>query len=299
MVKTLNFTATSGTNVSGGPLGPVNVAAGSTSSATSGFTFVGTTVGPSQSGGFTITDSGASNSPQTGNVSVNVYDHASPVFTPATLALGNVHAGYGSPINSNSFTVANGSSGDYRVNLKGSGTGTSNVALTTLSGLAADGSTAPLEASLATGTPGGTLLNQSITYTFADDSSLSGNNPSLSTPSLAVTGQVYSGLMIWSGSSGGSWNANANWNDSANALVHVAPGLDAGFTNTDTATLDATAGGGTVNLNGSSPSLAGLTFNNSTASYTLAGTGGGTLILSSGTGPALVSVTGTHSITAR
>jgi len=72
----LAFGAAAGTNTTGSVAGPVSVAPSATSGDQSGLTFTGSTVGASQTGSFSVTDSNATNSPQTGSVSVDVYDHA-------------------------------------------------------------------------------------------------------------------------------------------------------------------------------------------------------------------------------
>ena len=142
-----------------------------------------------------------------------------------------------------------------------------------------------------------------MNYTFGDNSSLSGANPALSTAAINVTGQVYSGQMVWSGGGdGSSWCNGSNWNDTQGpspTSVHAAPGLDPNFTTGDTATFDNSTGtGGTVNLNNASPSLSGLNFSG-TGGYTLAqGSGTGTLTLNNGGGVATISVTGNHTISA-
>ncbi len=111
---------------------------------------------------------------------------------------------------------------------------------------------------------------------------------------VSVSGTVYSGLMVWNGASGASWNSNANWNDSQDAAVHMVPGLDVGFTGVDTATFGNTAGSVTVNLNGVTPNLNAITFNN-TGSYTIAKGSGATGITLAGTTPAITAA-GTHTI---
>ncbi len=297
----LGFSATAGSNVTGSIAGPVSVTAQITSGATSGLTFNGTTVGAAQTGGFTVSDPNSTNSSAGGTVTVNVYGHASPVSMPVTLALGNIHAGYSSPVNSSTnFTVANGSSGDYRVNLKGTASaGADNVSINNFGGLQPNGTAATLQATLATGVTGGTLLDQNITYTFADDSSLSGANASLATPSLAVTGQVYSGQMTWTGASGSDFGTGSNWNDTVGAdatRVHVAPGLDTNFKTQDTATFGGTVGNYTVNLSGVAPSLNAVTFN-SPGSFTIAQGSGSTGLTLAGTTPSITAA-GTQTISA-
>ncbi len=118
----------------------------------------------------------------------------------------------------------------------------------------------------------------------------------IGTQTLTLTGTVYSGLMAWSGASGGSWNTAASWTDSQAASIHAAPGLDAGFTSVDSATFGNTAGNQTVTLDGAAPSLNALVFNN-TGSYTLAQGSGSTGITLAGTAPTITAA-GTHTISA-
>ena len=285
----LAFSASSGTNTTGSVTGPVSVAPGAVSGATSGLTFTGTTVGAAQSGSFTVSDAAATNGSQAGSVSVNVYDHASGSAS-GTLNLGNLHAGYSAPVTSSNSVSATNASG-YRVDLAGSAAAIGNLSLNSLSAIAA-GSSGSLSATLATGQSAG-VINQGFTYTFADNSLLGGASGNVGTASLTVNGQVYSGAMVWSGASG-SFATHSNWNDSADANVHVAPGLDAGFTGVDSATLS--GAGGTVSLNGAAPSLNALTLGGS-GSYTLAPGSGGTTITLAGTTP-VISATGTQVISA-
>jgi autotransporter-associated beta strand protein len=116
----------------------------------------------------------------------------------------------------------------------------------------------------------------------------------LTAQTITITGQVYSGNMVWNGSSG-NYGTDSNWNDASNAGVHVAPGLDAGFTTVDSATFGNTSGSVTVTFNGSSPSLNAVTFNN-TGSYALAQGSGGSITLA-GTTPS-ITANGTHAISA-
>ena len=93
-----------------------------------------------------------------------------------------------------------------------------------------------------------------------------------------------------------SWAASANWTDTVAAGVQAAPGIWG--VNGDSATLGA-GPGGTITLDGASPSLASLTFDNSSAGYTLAVGSGGTLQLNGGPGPASLNVAnGSHTIAA-
>ena len=295
----LAFSAVAGANTTGSVGGPASAVAGAASGATAGLTFTGTATGANQAGVFTVNDPNSTNSGQSGSVLVNVYGHAAPgAVSGGTLTLGSIHAGYtGAVFSSNSGAVTNGAAGDYRVALKGSGTQaggtTAGLTLNAISGITT-GNSGTIGASLAPGLAAG-AINQNFTYTFADDSLLSGASANVGTATLTVTGQVYSGRMIWSGASGGGWGAGGNWHDSVSASIHAAPGLDAGFTGVDSATFGNSSGSVTVNLNGAAPSLNSLVFT-STGNYTITQGSGGSLTLA-GSAPG-ITVSGTHTISA-
>ena len=244
---------------------------------------------------------------QSQTVTYNVEGHANPLYTPVTLNVGTVHAGYAGTLASNSFSITNGAASDYRANLKAGGTATGGVTLNNLSGIAA-GASGTVQATLANGVAGGTVLSQTVSYTLADDSSLSGASSNLGTASIAVTGQVYSGQMVYSGNGANtSWSTGANWKDSLNSAVHAAPGNDPNFTATDSATFDGGTSGGTITLDTASPSLAAITFSNSNANYTIAQGLGGTLtlngsnnntLINSTSGMATVAISGSQTISA-
>ena len=93
------------------------------------------------------------------------------------------------------------------------------------------------------------------------------------------------GKAQWTGNTA-SWNATGTWTSTVFGSTVPSPGLrgvagDAVLLNL--------AAGGTLNLNGASPSLAGVTFN-STGSYTIAPGSGGTLHLAGGASPATLTV---------
>ena len=296
----LNFTATSGSNTSGLILGPVNVSPGGVSGPASGLTFSSTTVGPAQTGSFSVSDPNASNSPQTGTVTVNVYDHASPAINGTTIIFPPVHAGYAGTVAAcNGASIGNAAG--YRVNLKTIG-GNASAGGVTLSGdlgcLTPGGAVGTIAATLAPGQPCG-AINQSFPLTFADDSALPGASGNLGGTTINVSGVVYSGQSTWSGSGGGSWgtlanNFGANWSGGS-------PGLDPNFQSSDTATFAGAvaSGAATVTLGGASPSLAALAFNNVAASYTLASGSGGTLHMNNGAATATITnAAGSHTIAA-
>jgi autotransporter-associated beta strand protein len=111
--------------------------------------------------------------------------------------------------------------------------------------------------------------------------------------SIDYTAFVYTGQGVWNASGSGSWGsvtADPNWTADSGA-----PGLDANFTSTDTATFGNSIGAGTatVTLDGDNPSLQGITFSNTAGgSYILAQGSGGTLRLNGGLHSANITNTG-------
>jgi fibronectin-binding autotransporter adhesin len=294
----LTFSASSGNNTTGSVAGPITVTANSTSGSTSGLTFNGNTVGAGQTGSFSVTDGNATNGPQSGTVTVNVYDHASlSSISGTTLALGNVHVGYGSPVTSTSVSATNASG--YRVDLTGSTASSGNLSLNALAATAA-GNSSSIAATLATGQGVG-AISQNFTYTFSDSSSLSGASSNLSNTTLAVSGNVYSGTGVWNQTGAGTYSYGTLSNMSNWTTAGGAPGLDSGFASSDSATFGSAlaSGSATVNLNGVSPSLTGITFDNASGSYTIAQGSGGNLVLNNGGGNATIAtVNGSHAISA-
>ncbi len=230
---------------------------------------------------------------QSGTFTLNVYGHAAPVLGGTTFHLGNLHVGYGSVV-ATSQTVTNGAPDDYIVDLKADGVTSGAISINGFSGLAA-GNSASLTATFATGQGVG-AINETLAYTFADDSTLAGASANVGTYTLHVTGQVYSGQGVWASMSGGTWgtlasNFGVHWQSGGGT-----PGLDAAFIDTDTATFG-TAGAGVVTLDGAAPSLKGLRFDNASASYELRQGSGGAMTLNGGNQNALIeSTSGTHAI---
>ena len=225
------------------------------------------------------------------NITYNVYNHATSNLTSGTLSLGNIHAGYTSPVTSgNSLTATNGAAGDVRVDLQGSAPSVGNISLNSLSGIVSGGSGA-ISAMLATGQGLG-AINTNLTYTFADESSIVGALNNVGTASITITGEIYSGQGVWAGNgtSSGSWGTltsgfGLNWGANQGS-----PGLDATFTTTDSATFGniGSQSSQLVTLNGANPSLNSITFNASSTSYTLAQGSGGTLSLNGGVSSATI-----------
>ena len=219
----LLFGVTPGSNVSGGISG-ISVPAGSSSGPVSGLSFTGSTIGPSQSGSFTVSDPNATNNPQFGSVSVNVDDHASPSLSTTTTTFGTVITGASVGNETTNLLNATG----YRAGLQ----------ITNLGGLS--GSTALIPAggstSLSAAVNTGTVGPYSHTYTvgLSDDQSLAGNT-SLASQTFAVTGSV---------------------------LNHASPSLSATTANFGTVITGASVGNETTNLLNATGYRAGLQVTN-------------------------------------
>jgi len=107
---------------------------------------------------------------------------------------------------------------------------------------------------------------------------------------------TFAGQAQWTSAAAADWNSNGSWKDSVSSTTIAAPGLRGIQGDT---VLFASATGGTANLNGQSPTLAGITFNDTATSYTIAQGSGGTLRLANGTGLAMLTVAaGWHTISA-
>ena len=281
----LTFTGTNGSNVSGS-IASTTVAAGATTNA-AGLAYTGIDVGTNV-GSFTLTAPGASNSPVIGSVTNLVYDHASGSLASNVISVGNVHVGYSNAL-SGSVTASNASG--FRVNLAGDSLSSNGTTLSGISGVAAGGVT-NVTATVGTGLSAGAISNN-FTYTFKDDSTLSGASANVGTTNITVTGFVYTGQGVWN-TNGGSWATFANWQQAGGT-----PGIDGDLSVNDTATFG-TGGSGSVTLDGVSPSLQSVTFSNSSASYTIApGAGSATLTLKNGDVAASISnQAGSHLISA-
>jgi autotransporter-associated beta strand protein len=110
------------------------------------------------------------------------------------------------------------------------------------------------------------------------------SNSSLTSGSIATTGEVYSGQSTWNTAAAGAWGAltgpdafGTNWAGNGGS-----PGLDPNFTNTDVANFGALAASTiAVSLNSAAPSLLGIAFTGTTTSYSIGqGTGANSITLS-------------------
>jgi autotransporter-associated beta strand protein len=114
-----------------------------------------------------------------------------------------------------------------------------------------------------------------------------------------VTGTAsvtYSGQAQWNSSTGGSWSTSGDWTDTASGTTIAPPGLRGIVGDT---VLFGSATGTTASLDGTDPSLAAITFDNSGASYTISQGSGGVLHLADGGNSASITVSsGSHTISA-
>ena len=237
-----------------------------------------------------------------------VYNYANAVYSGTTFAFGTLHQGATAPASRTvafgNQTVTNPSYQDT-LNVSGS-TGNSRVTATGFTGLAAStggSATNNLTIGVSTSTAGSlaSAVSLSLVSNANGVAGLSDGTATVvgSPGAITTTGQVYSGQATWATDGGGSWGTlasgfGANW-----GAFQGSPGLDPSFADTDTATFGGalTTGTGTVSLDGASPSLKGITFDNANASYRLVqGSGGAITLLGSGT-PATMSVlSGSHEI---
>ena len=145
-----------------------------------------------------------------------------------------------------------------------------------------------------TATPG--AVSGTVTVGLTSNGTASGlADTALTAQVVSVSAFVYSGAGVWNLPGSSTWAAIPNWQ--ANGGV---PGLDAGFTATDTATFATAVTGDTVvSLQGVSPSLQAVIFDNATHDYEIGNTGGGTLKLDNGaTAATVTNSAGTHRISA-
>ena len=251
----------------------------------------------------------------TQNVVVNgaVYNYANAAYSGTTLAFGNVHQG--GSVSSQSVAIGNKtvSNANYQDSLNVSATtGNSLVTTTGFNSLAAStngATTNSLAVAVNTGTLGS--LSSTVALNLVSNANgvagLSNGTATVvgSPGAITTTGQVYSGESTWATNGGGSWGTLSGAGGNAFGLNwgvnQGSPGLDASFTNTDTATFGSAVTGGTaaIYLNGAAPSLRSMTFDNANASYQIYpsnGSGPITLI-NSATTPATVTVSaGSHGI---
>ena len=137
----------------------------------------------------------------------------------------------------------------------------------------------------------------SITLTTTGEG-LTGEVPVNAT--VGYSASIYSGTASYTNTAGGSWATAGNWTDADVAnTAGGAPGIAGALSVGDMATFSDVLGAGattSVTLDGSSPSLAGLTLSATNTNYTLAPGSGGNISLQNAA--TSVAVSGTHTISA-
>jgi fibronectin-binding autotransporter adhesin len=246
-------------------------------------------------------DSLATTTTATATGSLQVVNQRTFILSTSTIGLGNVHVGAaisGGTVSITSgglnATTASGTLGSFTGGPSGLTFGLTSGS-TQFLGAASPQTTVYTLAGTAV-----TAGAISGTYTSIVAAEL-GSIPNIT---LAVNGNFYSGTSTWNTNGGGRWGrlsgtgANAfgiNW-----GATQGSPGLDSGFTTTDTATFGSVLTGGTaqVFLGGATPSLKSLTFDNAAGSYEIyPSDGSGPIVMAaSGTSALLSVLSGTHSM---
>ena len=197
-----------------------------------------------------------------------VYRYAAGSLDTTSINLGTVHAGYSSGSKSYAVAITNSAANDgysdqLAVNLGSfSGSGATLVSTGNTSAVnTGAGSQRGATITLSTASAG--FINGSYNGSLISSPTATGLNTGhvVGSGVLNVAGTVYSGQMTWNlnNGTGGSWGISAsngsNWNDSndTSKMVHAAPGVDANYTATDSATFDATTSGGTITLDNARP----------------------------------------------
>lgn len=247
--------------------------------------------------GVTNTDALASPTSASINGAVFVYDLARAKYTGTTLAFGSVHQG--ASVTSQTVAIGNSTMTDasYQDLLDVSAaTGNAKVTATGFTGLGAStngATTNNLSFSVNTTTPGSLASTAALTLTSNANGVTGLSNGTADVVgggTITTTGSVYSGQMVWSGTSG-NWSTGGDWTDSVSGGGQAAPGTDSNFTGVDSAAFDA-AGTHTVTVD-QAANLNALSFNG-LGTYLLAGSSSLTL---AGTSP-LITAAGSQSISA-
>lgn len=232
------------------------------------------------------------------NLSGTGYREATAGFSTTSPDLGKFHVGASNV--SGTFTLDNTQTADqYSEGLAASEASTTGGASVT-SALPSDGSplaagsntsvSVQLASVSAVGANTGTVtlnLNSSGTGTSGLTAA------SLGSQVVTVSAQGYSGQSIWETDGSGTWGSFDDWDTPGGT-----PGVDGSLSVNDTATFGSAATTGTtVSLDGQSPALASVTFNNAAASYTISpGTGGSMTVGTSASTGAITVSAGSHSI---
>jgi autotransporter-associated beta strand protein len=220
------------------------------------------------------------------------YRYAEGTLDTTAINYGYVHAGaYGGSLSTGvsitNTAVADGYSDALGLGLSGTIAGISYSSSGT--DLAGGASTQVGSVVLDTTTP--RVISSSLSGTLQSVPTVGGlTGMNVGSGTINVSAVVYSGLSTWTSSTGGNWNNFGNWD-----VTGGAPGTDAGFTTTDTATFGSAIGStpATINVN-TAVSVKSVTFDNADAGYTVAGPN----TLTFAGSPQLSSLAGSHVISA-
>ncbi len=279
----LNYTLSAAVTVGSAGLGSASPSSGTLApSATQAFTVAATsTLLGSNTISLTASDPNASNSPQTINATLTVLDHAAG---SAMVTAGNgflVRAGATGLTATISVSDAAGGRSSLQISAAPSIGGGSLNSGPTVPYFVPAGSAQTYMATFSAGNTAG-ICSNTVTFASAGDNQ---SLPGASTPgtlSVTITGNVYSGNAVWTGSAT-SWTTVANWLD-ADGGPAAPPGGDGVFGH-DTATFANSGATTAIDLIGVNPNLQALSF--SSSDYTLSN---GSLTLQSSTGTAAVTV---------
>ncbi len=303
---TSNFTATgSASGIAGGDSGSgtllVGLGTGLSAGSASGTTTLALNSDAVNSSGL----NSLALTPQTITITGGVYRYAAPNTITATVDLGNVHQG--GSFGTSALSIQNTATADsYSERLNAAFStlgGSASTNSGSITGLAAGGSDNTAMTVGLGGADTGVAGAKSGTVLVALTSNGSGTsglaNTALTGQTITVNGVVYSGAGVWNNASSGTYDygtlsSMSNWTAAGGA-----PGLDSGYASSDTATFGTSTGTSTVNLNGVSPSLTAITFNNASGSYILAAGSGGSYTLNNGDSAAMLTDSnGSHEISA-
>jgi autotransporter-associated beta strand protein len=231
-------------------------------------------------------------------VYLDVYALAAGSVTTPVINLGSYHVGAVAPaLMTSAITVQNTAAAGAYTDTLGASFGTPSAGFTatgTVSGLAAGSSdSSSMVISLDTSTAG-SYSSGSVQVNFTSEavagSGLSNVALAPQLVTINASGTVYSGQATWISTTGGAWDALANWN-----ALGGTPGLDGALSLNDTATFTGTTAIGDVALNNASPAVNQVSFTNSFTGNIVQGTGSGALTLRNSDTAVAPSITATNS----
>ena len=234
--------------------------------------------------------------PATGYV---LADHA---FSTSTVNLGRFHTGGTGATTTLSYNnAAPATTGNVTESLTVSHSATGNAIVTTIPSthtVQGGSNNITLGVTNAAGAQNGTVQLNFNSVQTGSSSSRVGDPQSVGSRTITVTGTGYTGRSEWTANQNGSWNKDEFSRWDANGGT---PGLDGSASVGDTALFGSAATAArTITLDGNSPQLRELTFNNANNGYTIAtGTGNASLALGNATHAGSMSnQAGQHSISA-